>query len=240
MELEKWRRGESVSVEEQVVLRLDAIDVDIPTSASTSSLAAATTQVATTASTGASALQLNASNSGVSDLTYIVSSNTVNSDWEKEKARLYEQLDEKDDELNNQSQVIEKLKLQIVDQEELINQLKKENDDLQNRISSLEIDNESQKEEVKEVLKALEELAMNFDQKQQEAESRSKENETLCQELDKKAANLKHTMDELELLKDNMNNQRKRIIDMIITLLKDLGEIGAIVGGSVATDFKVC
>jgi hypothetical protein len=45
-------------------------------------------------------------------------------------------------------------------------------------------------------------------------------------------------MDELETLKDNMNNQRKRILDMMITLLKGLGEIGVIIGGSVASDFK--
>ena len=126
----------------------------------------------------------------------------------------------------------------MIEQDEIISQLKKENDELQSRISGLEIENESQKDEVKEVLKSLEELAMNFDQKQQEAESRSKENETLSQELDKKAANLKHTIDELELLKDSMNNQRKRILDMMITLLKDLGEIGVIIGGSVASDFK--
>ena len=246
MELERWRRGEQVSPDEQVVLRLEAIDADLPTSASASSLAnVPLTNVPASPSVAAA---LNLSAVGISDATYIVSAATaassVNStilsrdDWEKEKARLYEQLDEKDDEINNQSQAIEKIKIQMIEQDEIISQLKKENDELQSRISGLEIENESQKDEVKEVLKALEELAMNFDQKQQEAESRSKENETLSQELDKKAANLKHTIDELELLKDSMNNQRKRILDMMITLLKDLGEIGVIIGGSVASDFK--
>ncbi len=91
---------------------------------------------------------------------------------------------------------------------------------------------------VKEVLKALEELAMNFDQKQQEAETKSKENETLTLELDKKLNNLKSIEDELETLKEVAQNQRKRVLDMMITLLKDLGEIGHIVGGNMASEFK--
>ena len=134
--------------------------------------------------------------------------------------------------------MLEKYNLQLNDQEELINQLRKENDDLQGRITSLESDNDAQKDEVKEVLKALEELAMNFDQKQQEAETKSKENETLTQELDKKLTNLKTIEDELDTLKEVAHNQRRRILDMMITLLKDLGEIGNIVGGSMTNEFK--
>jgi kinesin family member 5 len=145
----------------------------------------------------------------------------------------------KDDEINNQSQIIEKINLQLNEQEELINQLRKENDDLQARIGSLEADNESQKDEVKEVLKALEELAMNFDQKQQEAEAKSKENETLTQELDKKLSNLKIIEDELETLKEISQSQRKRLLDMMVTLLKDLAEIGILVGGTITNEFKV-
>jgi kinesin family protein 5 len=233
IELEKWRRGETVSIEDQVTLRLDAIDAELPASASTNSLASVQLTQPPSLPSFAPATSVN-----TLDQTYVVSPAVVSSDWEKERAGLYEQLDEKDDEINNQSQAIEKLKIKMIEQDEIINQLKKANDDLQSRISALEIENESQKDEVKEVLKALEELAMNFHQKQQEAESRTKENETLSLELDKKVANLKHTMDELETLKDNMNNQRKRILDMMITLLKDLGEIGVIIGGSVASDFK--
>ncbi len=109
---------------------------------------------------------------------------------------------------------------------------------MQLRIASLESDSDAQKEEVKEVLKALEELAINFDQKQQEAETKSKENETLTIELDKKLTNLKSIEDELETLKEVAQNQRKRILDMMITLLKDLGEIGNIVGGNMTNEFK--
>ena len=80
---------------------------------------------------------------------------------------------------------------------------------------------------------------MNFDQKQQEAESKSKENETLTAELDKKLSNLKVIEDELDTLKEVAQNQRRRLLDMMITLLKDLGEIGLMIGGNMASsEFK--
>ena len=134
--------------------------------------------------------------------------------------------------------MLEKYTMQLNEQDDLITSLRKDNDDLQLRIVSLESDSDAQKEEVKEVLKALEELAINFDQKQQEAETKSKENETLTQELDKKLTNLKSIEDELETLKEVAHNQRKRILDMMITLLKDLAEIGHIVGGNMTNEFK--
>ena len=40
--------------------------------------------------------------------------------WETEVAKLYGQLDEKDDEINQQSQLVEKLKEQMLEQEELV------------------------------------------------------------------------------------------------------------------------
>lgn len=169
-------------------------------------------------------------NSNNSKLDQKQLSNLGSSEWLKEKEVLYSQLDEKDDEINNQSQMIEKYSLQIQEQEELINQLRRENDDLQNRITALEIDNESQKEEVKEVLKALEELAMNFDQKQQEAEIKGKENENLSYELDRRLSNLKSIEEELETLKEVAGSQRKRMLDIMMLLLKDLIEIGNIIG----------
>jgi len=222
-ELERWRMGEQVSPDEQI--KIDTIDSDLSASGPVP------------ASTAAASSNVNAPAGVASDATFVVAS-ISKEDWEREKTALYAQLEEKDDEISNQSQAVEKLKLQLFDQEDLINQLRKENDDLQNKINSLEIENESQKDEVKEVLKALEELAMNFDQKQQEADMKTKENETLSQELEKKGAHLKSTQDEVENMKDNILTQRKRNFDIMITLIKDLGDIGNILGGQIASEFK--
>lgn len=108
------------------------------------------------------------------------------------------------------------------------------------KIASLEMENESQKEEVKEVLKALEEVAINFDQKEKEAETKSKENETLTLELDRKQVNLKVIEEELVTFKEYAQTQRKRLVEMMVALLRDLGEISNVIGGNTNnSEFKV-
>lgn len=73
-----------------------------------------------------------------------------------------------------------------MEQEELISQSRKDYENLQQEMSRIQADNESAKDEVKEVLQALEELAMNYDQKSQEVENKNKENENLSDELSQK------------------------------------------------------
>ncbi|XP_068629330.1 kinesin heavy chain [Battus philenor] len=151
---------------------------------------------------------------------------------------LYQQLDDKDEEINQHSQLVEKLKEQMMEQEELIACTRRDYEALQGDMNRIQQENEAAKEEVKEVLQALEELAVNYDQKSQEVDSKSRECDQLSEELQTKQSALASATSELQQLRDLSAHQRKRIAELLTNLLRDLAEIGAAVGGS-ELDFKL-
>ncbi|KAK7061163.1 Kinesin-1 heavy chain [Halocaridina rubra] len=203
-ELERWRRGEKVSSEEQISVDMEKSMVE-----------------ETKKPTPPARM-----------------SNEVHDAWEKEREQLYLSLDEKDEEINQQSQLAEKLKEQMLEQEELIAATRRDYEVLQAEMSRIQAENDSAKDEVKEVLQALEELALNYDQKSQEVESKCKENETLNEELSEKQTVLTSVQGELQQMKDSSVHQRRRMNEMLFSLLSDLGEVGTVVGGS-AGDLSV-
>lgn len=166
-------------------------------------------------------------------------SNEERQKLEEERERLYQQLDEKDEEINQQSQYLEKLKEQMDEQEDLIASARRDYEQLQQEMSTINQETESAKEEVKEVLQALEELAVNYDQKSQEVEIKNKEHEALTEELLTKQTALNSTMSELQQLRDMSAHQRKRTAEMLTNLLKDLGEIGVAIGGDESLKVKL-
>ena len=60
-------------------------------------------------------------------------------------------------------------------------------DKVQAELGRLQVESDCAKAEVKEVLQALEELAVNYDQKSQEVEDKTKEFEALSEELNQKS-----------------------------------------------------
>ncbi|OWK03308.1 KIF5B [Cervus elaphus hippelaphus] len=164
-ELNRWRNGETVPIDEQFdkeKANLEAFAVDKDVTITNDKPAA----------------------------TIGVTGNFTDAErrkCEEEIAKLYKQLDDKDEEINQQSQLVEKLKTQMLDQEELLASTRRDQDNMQTELNRLQAENDASKEEVKEVLQALEELAVNYDQKSQEVEDKTKEYELLSDELNQKS-----------------------------------------------------
>uniref|UniRef100_A0A096LT43 Uncharacterized protein n=1 Tax=Poecilia formosa TaxID=48698 RepID=A0A096LT43_POEFO len=136
-------------------------------------------------------------------------SNEERKTFEDDIRNLYKQLDDKDDEINQHSQLAEKLKEQMLDQEELLASTRRDYEKIQEELCRLQTENDLAKEEVKEVLQALEELAVNYDQKSQEVEEREAANQQLIEELQQKAALLSVVQRELSQLEVLMNHSLK-------------------------------
>ncbi|XP_029308370.1 kinesin heavy chain-like [Cottoperca gobio] len=154
------------------------------------------------------------------------------SKYEEDISSLYKQLDDKDDEINQHSQLAEKLKEQMMDQEELLASTRRDYEKVQEELCRLQAENELAKEEVKEVLQALEELAVNYDQKSQEVEERDHGNMQLIEELQHKTVSLSVVQRELSQLQELNGLQRKRAAEVLNLLLRDLSDIGAVIGTS--------
>lgn len=158
-ELSRWRSGETVKVEEQVNL---AEVVEPVTPVAPEEVVEKIDSLGPVPATPAG-LMIGSLN------------NEERKKLEDERERLYQQLDEKDEEINQQSQYLEKIKDQMMEQEELIACTRRDYETLQGEMNRIQQENESAKEEVKEVLQALEELAVNYDQKSQEVDAKNKE-----------------------------------------------------------------
>uniref|UniRef100_UPI00358F7BC2 kinesin heavy chain-like n=1 Tax=Myxine glutinosa TaxID=7769 RepID=UPI00358F7BC2 len=212
-ELARWRNGDTVPVEDQFDPK-DRHSLEVPSDGPNTSLVSAPSM---------------GSLSSILDPVPSLSGEE-RQNYEEMLTKLYKQLDDKDDEINQQSQLGEKLKQQLLDQEELLVSSQRDNGFSQEELVRLQVENEAAKEEVKEVLQALEELAVNYDQKLQEAEDRGKQNGLLCEELQEKEIRLKTRESEVQRLQDVQGMNRRRLVEMLSSLLKDLGEIGTTIG----------
>jgi len=210
-ELLRWRSGETVPIEEQVNSKdrttLSAI-IDTQTTTGT-----ANNQMATIPSSES-----------------LVASSTSESLDEDRNSQLYKMLDDKDEEINQMSQSLEVLKAQIVEQEELLAQRRTDQETMHEEVSRLQADNEAAKEEVQDVLQALEELALNYDRKVQLVDDKSKELNQINEELLTSKKSLGAIKNENIHLKEMNELNKRRVSDMITNVLKDLGEIGTVVG----------
>uniref|UniRef100_A0A8V0ZWC8 Kinesin-like protein n=1 Tax=Gallus gallus TaxID=9031 RepID=A0A8V0ZWC8_CHICK len=150
--------------------------------------------------------------------------------YEEEIRKLYKQLDDKDDEINQQSQLMEKLKQQMLDQEEVLAAARGGGEAARRELAALRAEHGAARAEVAEVLAALEELARSYDRKAQEAEDTGRHNRRLADELARTEATTLSLETELQRVRDLGGQQRKRAAEVLNGLMRDLSEFSVIVG----------
>uniref|UniRef100_A0A915K652 Kinesin-like protein n=1 Tax=Romanomermis culicivorax TaxID=13658 RepID=A0A915K652_ROMCU len=236
-ELERWRKGETVPQSEWInLLNLTA---EVGGASITESMILDTNVIPTLPALGPTIPAAVAGAPAISAVAHPAAAAVAVSDedrakFDAERAEFYKQLDEKDDEIQQQSQQCERFKQQLVEQEELLRQTKLDFDSMQQEMQRMQQENEASKEEVKEVLQALEELAMNYDQKTQEVDVKSRENDSLSEELTKKLCLLNEVQAELQDFKENGVAHKRKVTEMFNNILRDLGEVGCVIGANMA------
>ena len=93
---------------------------------------------------------------------------------------------------------------------------------LESQVNAISKENESSKTEVKEVLQALEELAVNYDQKLQEVDLKSKENESFMEELNTKQNELNKCLKDIDQLNETTSIMRRKVAEITNILLEEL------------------
>uniref|UniRef100_A0A8C7MIU0 Kinesin-like protein n=1 Tax=Oncorhynchus kisutch TaxID=8019 RepID=A0A8C7MIU0_ONCKI len=146
--------------------------------------------------------------------------------YEEEIRKLYKQLDDKVRvQTHNETWLSVSLFLS-----QLLASSRGDSEKVSGDLGRLQMESEVAKAEVREVLQALEELAVNYDQKSQEVEDKSLQNKLLAEELAKKMAHLMRIEADLCRLQEVSVHQRKRIAEVLNGLMRDLSEFSAIVG----------
>merc|ERR1711935_712251 len=168
-ELRKWRSGQSVNADEQLNLATTDMEESISAASSVANMRAF--DMRPTAQ-----LSLASSHISLEDRTKL----------DEERERPYQLLDSKDDEIQEQSQLVEKLKEQMLEQEDLISSTRRDYENLTKEMSKIQGENDSAKDEVKDVLQAYEELSQ-------------------------KQSQLNSIQSELTGIKESATHQRKRI-----------------------------
>ncbi|CAL8388560.1 unnamed protein product [Gadus morhua 'NCC'] len=203
-ELKRWRKGEAVPVEEQLSNKESKRGAGSEATPTIETLAPPTAPLADEEKT----------------------------QYENLITELYQQLDDKDDEINQHSQMSEKLSEQMIDQDEMLASSRRDYQRLQEELSRLQRENDSAKEEVKEVLQALEELAVNYDHKSQSVENMNRNTVQLNEELSQKTNDLQGVQRDLTSLQEMSSHHKKRSAEILNLLLRDLSDIGSVLGTS--------
>uniref|UniRef100_A0A914Z3P9 Kinesin-like protein n=1 Tax=Panagrolaimus superbus TaxID=310955 RepID=A0A914Z3P9_9BILA len=147
--------------------------------------------------------------------------------YEEERSRLYQQLDEKDDEIQVQTQLVEKYKSQQQEAEEINKQSQQEYTGALNEIARLQEENGKYREETDELFSAIQEVAMSLEQKKSEVENLVKENDKLTEDFTKKSLDFMDYKAKVDELNEVLASQKRKICESVQSMLREFGELGS-------------
>merc|ERR1712235_89130 len=208
LELERWRNGETVPLEERCEMQKELVFND--------SAAHGRGDGVNTPSTCST--PLTSMHHGVN-----------------ESGDLYKLLDEKDEEIHIVTRLNEQLKVQLLDLESLVSTMRGDGDKQSGEFQTLHSELQESKEEVSELMRALEDLALNYDQKADALQASYTEREKIEQELARKDELTVNLMNEIELLKEEKTEIQARTTETMSSLLRDLTYMGIAVNPEVST-----
>ncbi|CAM9541384.1 unnamed protein product [Lampetra fluviatilis] len=151
--------------------------------------------------------------------------------YEEQIRKLYQNLDNKEEEYNQQAQLVERLNKQMLDQDELLACSRREAERQQAELSRLQADGRESRDEMAEVLRSMDELAAAYDAKSAELDQRGRESQTLHAELQRNTDSLALAEGEILSQQELVSQERRRMADSTLELLRELSEITSSAGG---------
>ncbi|KAG9510535.1 hypothetical protein GZH46_00923, partial [Fragariocoptes setiger] len=209
-ELSRWRGGEAVPNDEQINLK----EIDV------SSLSESVQNLS----------GLQSSFPGGSSTAMLPIGNEERMRIEEEHTRLNAQLDEKEAEIDRLNSCIERLQVQMQDQETLLGVLKRNCDDSEAKMKDILADSKATKEESKGLLNALKEMGGINDAMESELNAKINQINSLSQEVTSRSIAVNTIQAELEQTKESNIVQLKRLSEMLTNFLKELNEIAEVLG----------
>lgn len=212
-ELNRWRRGEKVPESEWFsVAALESAEQVAMTPSMSESMLIPTTRGGTA---------LDHENLPTGPMT-----DDERRKYEEQRQLLYQQVDDRDEEILQQTRLAEQLKQQIADQEDSINQRRAEYEKTVQELAQAQSENAKAHDEAEELLSALQELALNLEQKKTEVTELRKENETLQDDLNKNRMDIVTSSSQFDELKEQCMSQTRRIYENLQSMINELNVVG--------------
>uniref|UniRef100_A0A5K3ES86 Kinesin heavy chain n=1 Tax=Mesocestoides corti TaxID=53468 RepID=A0A5K3ES86_MESCO len=225
-ELKRWRAGETVSSTDWVVAMELELEEEASDTVSSATPSGVPSLPSTTVPTSCNTPTSRPSDSTVPFTAVPAGGGGVLGVSEEQLHALYQQLDDKDDDINKHTQTIARLRLQLEEQEEMLRTARMEAETSLADVAQLQAECQSSKEEAKDILQALEELALSHDQRDAELAARDREIEEIKEHLAQKSLLINGKESEVQLARDTLAAQRKKYAEIVGTLIRDVLDIG--------------